>query len=97
MQEMRMDTAFLNFVMASDRVNYWILFEQAAKQRIKSKLGRWIKDFLTNSISKVVVHGATSDDDVLSGVSQGIVLALITTPCDNTFWHYKDEKESICS
>lgn len=77
-QGKRMDTAFLDFAKASDKVNFKISVEKVAKQNISGKFGRWTKKFLTNRIFRVVANGTTSDDDdILSGVLQGTVLASV--------------------
>lgn len=38
----------LDFTKAVNKINYKILMEEAAKQNIRIKLGRWFKGFLKN-------------------------------------------------
>ena len=74
----RIDTVFLDFAKAFDKVNHEILLQKVAKQKIKGKIGLWIQEFLNNRKYRVVVNGEMSDvNDVLSGVPQGTVLAAI--------------------
>ena len=48
------------------------------KQGIGGKIGRWIEEFLKNRKFRVVVNGCMSEEeDVISGVPQGTVLAAI--------------------
>lgn len=71
-----MDTDFFNFTKQSDEVDYRIFSETVAKQNIRGKLGRRIKEYLTKRKLKVVVNEITSiEEDALLGVLQGAVLA----------------------
>lgn len=47
-QRMRMDTVFLEFPDAFDKLNYRILLHKVVKQNVKGKLGRRIKIILKN-------------------------------------------------
>ena len=48
------------------------------KQGIGGKIGRWIEEFLKNRKFRVVVNECMSEEeDVISGVPQGTVLAAI--------------------
>ena len=74
----RIDTVYLDFAKAFDKVNHNILIEKLVNHKIKGKLGIWIKEFLSNRKYKVVANGEMSEEqDVLSGVPQGTVLAAI--------------------
>ncbi|CAL4061820.1 unnamed protein product, partial [Meganyctiphanes norvegica] len=74
----RVDTVFLDFAKAFDKVDFNILMRKVIKHKIKGKVGHWIKEFLTNRKFKVIVNGEISEsEDVLSGVPQGTVLAAI--------------------
>merc|ERR1711888_13367 len=53
-----------------------ILIEKIAKNKIKGKLGKWIREFLKNRKYRVVANGEMSEEqEVKSGVPQGKVLA----------------------
>ena len=74
----RIDTIFLDFAKAFDKVNHKILIEKVVKHKIKGKICRWLKEFLSNRKYRVVANGVMSDvQDVLSGVPQGTVLAAV--------------------
>ncbi|CAL4209014.1 unnamed protein product [Meganyctiphanes norvegica] len=74
----RIDTIFLDFAKAFDKVNHEILLEKVANHKIKGKIGRWLQEFLNNRKYRVVANGEMSDvQDVLSGVPQGTVLAAV--------------------
>ena len=44
----RMDTVYLDFAKAFDKVDHEILMEKLAENKIKGKLGKWIREFLRN-------------------------------------------------
>merc|ERR1712215_430811 len=74
----RMDTVFLGFAKAFDKVDHNILLEKVKKHGIGGKIGRWIMDFLRGQKFRVVTNGRMSrEEDVISGVPQGTVLAAI--------------------
>merc|ERR1739842_211877 len=74
----RIDTVFLDFSKAFDKLDHNILLKKVAKHKIKGKIGNWIREFLVNRKFTVIVNGTKSDqEDVLSGVPQGTVLAAI--------------------
>merc|ERR1712121_159460 len=74
----RMDTVYLDFAKAFDKVDHNILMEKLAKNKIKGKLGRWIREFLKNRKYRGVANGEMSEEkEVKSGVPQGTVLAAI--------------------
>ena len=74
----RIDTVFLDFSKAFDKVDHNILLKKLAKHGIKGKIGNWIKEFLTNRKFCVIANETVSEqEDVLSGVPQGTVLAAI--------------------
>ena len=73
-----MDTIFLDFVKAFDKVDHEILLEKVKKHGIGGKIGRWIEEFLKDRKFRVVVNGYMSEEEsVISGVRQGTVLAAI--------------------
>ena len=74
----RIDTVYLDFAKAFDKVNHKILIEKIVKHKIKGKIGIWLKEFLSNRKYRVVANGEMSEiQDVISGVPQGTVLAAI--------------------
>ena len=78
MEGKRLDTIFLDFAKAFDKVDHAILLEKVKKHKISGKIGNWIKEFLTNRKFRVVANGCMSEEgDVMSGVPQGTVLAAI--------------------
>ena len=75
-EDTRIDTIYLDFAKAFDKVNHHILIKKILKHKIKGKLIEWIKNFLYNRKYCVVANGAMSDKhNVISGVPQGTVLA----------------------
>ena len=48
MEGKRLDTIFLDFAKAFDKVDHDILLEKVKKHKISGKIGNWIKEFLTN-------------------------------------------------
>merc|ERR1711888_205015 len=77
MEEKRLDTVFLDFAKAFDKVYHNILLEKVKKHGIGGKIGRWIMEFLNGRKFRVVANGCMSREDVISGVPQGTVLAAI--------------------
>ena len=74
----RLDTVYLDFAKAFDKVNHDILQRKITNHGIKGKVGMWIKDFLNNRKYRVLANGIMSDEQkVISGVPQGTVLASI--------------------
>ena len=74
----RLDTVFLDFAKAFDKVDHTILLEKVKKHGIGGKIGRWIMEFLKERKFRVVANGCMSrEEDVISGVPQGTVLAAI--------------------
>jgi len=74
----RLDTVYLDFAKAFDKVDHEILLEKVKKHKISGKIGKWIREFLTDRKFKVVANGCMSDEgEVTSGVPQGTVLAAI--------------------
>ena len=74
----RMDAVFLDFAKAFDKVDHNILLEKVKKHGIGGKIGRWIMEFLRGRKFRVVANGSMSrEEDVISGVPQGTVLAAI--------------------
>ena len=74
----RLDTVYLDFAKAFDKVDHDILLEKIKKHKISGKIGNWIREFLSDRKFRVVVNGCMSDEgEVTSGVPQGTVLAAI--------------------
>merc|ERR1712105_130900 len=74
----RLDTVFLYFAKAFDKVDHNILLEKVKKHGIGGKIGRLIMEFLNGRKFRVVANGYMSkEEDVISGVPQGTVLAAI--------------------
>ena len=74
----RLDTIYLDFAKAFDKVNHDILLRKIANHGIRGKVGVWIRDFLSNRKYRVMANGEMSEEqDVVSGVPQGTVLASI--------------------
>ena len=74
----RLDTIYLDFAKAFDKVDHDILLRKIAGRGIKGKLGMWIKDFLNDRRYRVLANGMMSEEqEVVSGVPQGTVLASI--------------------
>ena len=74
----RIDTVYLDFAKAFDKVDHSILIKKVKDHSIGGKIGKWIIQFLTNRKFNVVANGCLSDEEeVRSGVPQGTVLAAI--------------------
>ena len=74
----QVDTVFLDFSKAFDKVNHSILLKKVAEHGIKGKIGSWIREFLMNRKFTVIANGHKSEqEDVMSGVPQGTVLAAL--------------------
>ena len=75
---MRIDTIYLDFAKAFDKVDHNILLKKMIDHKIKGKVGMWIKNFLQDRKYRVVANGVMSEEqEVISGVPQGTVLASI--------------------
>merc|ERR1739842_60637 len=74
----RVDTVFLDFAKAFDKVDHDILLEKVKLHKISGKLGKWIEEFLKDRKFRVVANGCMSDEEnVISGVPHGTVLAAV--------------------
>merc|ERR1711895_374329 len=72
----RIDTIYLDFAKAFDKVDHNILTKKVINHKIKGKIAKWIQNFLHNRKYCIVANSVTSDKhDVVSGVPQGTVLA----------------------
>ena len=70
----RLDTVFLDFAKAFDKVDHDILLEKVKAHNINGKVGKWIEEFLRNRKFRVVANGNMSEEEVVtSGVPQGTV------------------------
>ena len=69
------DTIYLDFAKAFDKVDHGIVLKKLSLLGIQGKLLIWIKSFLSERTQMVLVNGVLSDPaPVLSGVPQGSVL-----------------------
>ena len=74
----RIDTIYLDFAKAFDKVDHGILIKKVIDHKIKGKVGMWLKNFLQDRKYRVVANGVMSEEqEVISGVPQGTVLASI--------------------
>ncbi|WP_435316599.1 reverse transcriptase domain-containing protein, partial [Klebsiella pneumoniae] len=70
-----MDSIYLDFSKAFDKVDHNLLFHKLKACRIGGKVGTWLHTFLTKRSQQVSANGALSSSiPVQSGVSQGTVL-----------------------
>ena len=77
-EEKRIDTVYLDFAKAFDKVDHSILIKKVKEHGIGGKIGKWLIEFLTNRKFRVVANGSMSEEGwVKSGVPQGTVLAAI--------------------
>lgn len=75
-KDIRMDTVYLDFAKAFDKVNHNILMKKVEKHGIKGEVGKWIREFLINRKYRVMANSEMSEiQSVLSGVPQGTVLS----------------------
>ena len=75
---LRVDTVFLDFSKAFDKVNHEILLRKIANHGITGKISKWIREFLSNRKFVVIANGTKfKEGEVNSGVPQGTVLAAI--------------------
>ena len=69
------DTIYLDFAKAFDKVDHRILLKKLSLLGIRGKVLMWITSFLTSRTQKVMVNGFLSEPaPVVSGVPQGSVL-----------------------
>ena len=72
---LNVDTIYLDFSKAFDKVDHRILMEKLNSIGIGGKLAKWIHSFLFDREQVVIVNGIKSTGTrVLSGVPQGSVL-----------------------
>ena len=69
------DTIYLDFAKAFDKVDHDLLLRKLKSIGVKGKLGIWIQNFLTKRQQQVLVDGKLSSIfTLISGVPQGSVL-----------------------
>jgi len=77
----RIDTVYLDFAKAFDKVDHSILIKKVKDHGIGGKIGKWLIQFLINRKFNVVANGGMSEEEeeeeVRSGVLQWTVLAAI--------------------
>ena len=72
------DTIYLDYAKAFDKVDHNILLAKLKKYGITGKVYKWIKEFLKHRVQIVVVEGKKSSIRiVISGVPQGTVISPI--------------------
>ena len=72
---LNVDTVYLDFSKAFDKVDHQIVLEKLALNGIGGRMLAWIKSFLTHRTQYVLVNGFCSQPSVVkSGVPQGSVL-----------------------
>ena len=70
-----LDSVYLDFAKAFDKVDHALLYTKIKNLRIGGKVGAWLHTFLSNRTQQVSANGAISTPSpVLSGVPQGTVL-----------------------
>ena len=74
----RMDTVYLDFAKAFDKVDHEILMKKVKENGIGGKIGKWLVEFLWDRKFQVLANGSKSRiEKVTSGVPQGTVLAAL--------------------
>ena len=69
------DSLYLNFEKAFDKVDHGLLCHRLKEKRIWGKTGIWVADFLKTRTQKVMANGEISkSENIVSGVPQGSVL-----------------------
>ena len=69
------DSIYLDFCKAYDKVNHGILMHKLRALGITGKLGRWVLAFITERKQIVLVKGMASEESIMkSGIPQGSVL-----------------------
>ena len=74
----RTATVFLDLTIPFNKVNHEILLQKVKKQGIGGKIGTWFEEFLKDRKFRGVVNGCmTEEEDIISGVLQGMVLVAV--------------------
>ena len=73
-----LDSVYLDFSKAFDKCDHGILLHKIKRLKIKGKLGRWLKNFLTERQQVILVDKVKSKfSKLVSGIPQGSVLGPI--------------------
>ena len=73
--DLDVDTIYLDYAKAFDKVDHQILLLKMARYHINPKIIKWVNSFLVDRTQEVVVNGAHSySAGIVSGVPQGTVL-----------------------
>ena len=73
-----LDAVYLDFSKAFDKCDHGILLHKMKRLNIKGKLGRWLKNFLTERNQVILVNKVKSKySKLVSGIPQGSVLGPI--------------------
>ena len=71
------DTVYLDFNKAFDKCDHGVLLHKIKRLKIKGKLGRWIKNFLTERQQVLVDKVKSKFSKPVSRIPQGSVLGAI--------------------
>ena len=61
----RIDTIYLDFAKAFDKVDHGILIKKVIDHKIKGKVGMWLKNFLQDRKYRVVANGVMSEEQIV--------------------------------
>ena len=74
-QGKNVDTVYLDFKKAYDKVDQWVLIQKLATVGFKGNIGKWLSTFIIDRTQAVKIgQNVSSSVKILSGVPQGSVL-----------------------